>query len=292
MTAVHRRDRPGHDEHALHRVRSGGRDRRERAEGARADLPAARLGRAFAGRDRAQHGRRHRRCAREREAHGARTFVAVGVTNQRETTVLWDRRSGEPLAQRLVWQDTRVDPLVAYYAAEGGKDRFRAATGLPLASYFSGLKLNGCSRNVPDARRRAAAGELCFGTIDSWVLWNLTGGLARHRCHQREPHAVDESRLARMGRGAAAHLRHSRGVAAAHRIVERSVRRRGSGSAQRRSDRRHPRRSAGGARRPDLLRTGRSEEHLRHRLFPADEHRREARSFDCGARHDGRVSLR
>ena len=105
----------------------------------------------------------------------ARDILAVGVTNQRETTVLWDRRTGEPLHNALVWQDTRVDPLVAYHIAQGGKDRFRATTGLPLASYFSGLKLHWLLRNVPGARERARAGELCFGTIDSWVLWNLTG---------------------------------------------------------------------------------------------------------------------
>jgi glycerol kinase len=106
-----------------------------------------------------------------------RDILAVGVTNQRETTVLWDRRTGAPLHNALVWQDTRVDPLVAYYAAadRGGKDRFRALTGLPLASYFSGLKLKWLLGAVPDARARAAAGELCFGTVDAWVLWNLTG---------------------------------------------------------------------------------------------------------------------
>ncbi|MGH8177904.1 MAG: glycerol kinase GlpK [Steroidobacter sp.] len=107
----------------------------------------------------------------------ARDLLAVGVTNQRETTVLWDRRSGEPLHNALVWQDTRVDPLVAYYAAQGGKDRFRAATGLPLASYFSGLKLKWLLGNVSGAREKARAGELCFGTVDSWVLWNLSRGL-------------------------------------------------------------------------------------------------------------------
>ncbi|HEX2493556.1 MAG TPA: glycerol kinase GlpK, partial [Steroidobacter sp.] len=82
--------------------------------------------------------------------------------------------SGEPLHNALVWQDTRVDPLVAHYAAQGGKDRFRARTGLPLASYFSGLKLKWLLDRAPDARKRAEAGELCFGTIDSWTLWNLT----------------------------------------------------------------------------------------------------------------------
>jgi glycerol kinase len=102
-------------------------------------------------------------------------LVAVGITNQRETTVVWDR-SGRPIHNALVWQDTRVDPLVAFYSGQGGKDRFRASTGLPLASYFSGLKLQWLLDNVPGARQRAQAGELLFGTIDSWVLWNLTGG--------------------------------------------------------------------------------------------------------------------
>ena len=106
----------------------------------------------------------------------ARDIAAVGITNQRETTVVWDRRSGEPLHNALVWQDTRVDPLVAYFAADGGKDRFRASTGLPLASYFSGLKLKWLLQHAPQAQEKAAAGELLFGTIDSWLLWNLTGG--------------------------------------------------------------------------------------------------------------------
>lgn len=106
----------------------------------------------------------------------ARDIAAIGITNQRETTVLWDRRSGEPLHNALVWQDTRVDPLVAYFATEGGKDRFRARTGLPLASYFSGLKLRWLLDQVPDARTQASAGDVLFGTIDSWLLWHLTQG--------------------------------------------------------------------------------------------------------------------
>jgi glycerol kinase len=103
-------------------------------------------------------------------------LVAVGITNQRETTVVWDRRDGRPIYNALVWQDTRVDPFVAYYSAQGGKDRFRSSTGLPLASYFSGLKLKWLLDNVAGARDSAAAGHLLFGTIDTWVLWNLTGG--------------------------------------------------------------------------------------------------------------------
>ncbi|HET6239476.1 MAG TPA: glycerol kinase GlpK [Acetobacteraceae bacterium] len=104
-----------------------------------------------------------------------RDLAAVGITNQRETTLLWDRATGAPVHNALVWQDTRVDPLVAEYAREGGQDRFRAATGLPLASYFSALKLRWLLDHVPAAQARAEAGDLMFGTIDSWLMWHLAG---------------------------------------------------------------------------------------------------------------------
>ena len=106
----------------------------------------------------------------------ATDLKAVGITNQRETTVLWDRATGRPLHNALVWQDTRADHLVAEFAADGGQDRFRAKTGLPLASYFSGLKLKWLLDHVEGARAKAEAGEALFGNIDSWLLWNLTGG--------------------------------------------------------------------------------------------------------------------
>jgi glycerol kinase len=111
-----------------------------------------------------------------RGALRASDLQAVGITNQRETTVLWDRRSGLPLHNALVWQDTRVDQLVADYARDGGTNRFRAKTGLPLASYFSALKLQWLLDNVPGARARATSGDLLFGNMDAWLLWNLTGG--------------------------------------------------------------------------------------------------------------------
>jgi glycerol kinase len=101
---------------------------------------------------------------------------AIGITNQRETTLIWDRATGKPLHNALVWQDTRVDDLVAGYAKEGGRDRFRAKTGLPLASYFAGLKLRWLLDTVKGARKRARAGDILFGTIDTWLVWNLTGG--------------------------------------------------------------------------------------------------------------------
>ena len=111
-----------------------------------------------------------------RASLGPSDLAAVGITNQRETTLLWDKRSGKPLHNALVWQDTRVDQLVAQYARNGGANRFRAKTGLPLASYFSGLKLQWLLDNVPGARAKAQSGEFLFGNIDTWLLWNLTGG--------------------------------------------------------------------------------------------------------------------
>src|SRR6202050_3354671 len=105
----------------------------------------------------------------------ARDLAAVGITNQRETTLLWDRATGRPVHNALVWQATRTEALVADYARDRGQDRFRAQTGLPLASYFSALKLRWLLDNVPDARRRAEAGDLAFGTIDTWLLWQLCG---------------------------------------------------------------------------------------------------------------------
>ncbi|MCD0453458.1 glycerol kinase GlpK [Actinocorallia sp. API 0066] len=105
-------------------------------------------------------------------------LTAVGITNQRETTVLWDRATGRPVHHALVWQDTRTEALCADLAADGGRDRFAETTGLPVASYFSGPKIAWLLEHVPGVRERAEAGELLFGTIDTWLIWNLTGGAA------------------------------------------------------------------------------------------------------------------
>lgn len=101
---------------------------------------------------------------------------AIGITNQRETTILWDRATGLPVYNAIVWQDTRTDQICRELAAEHGQDRFRSVTGLPLATYFSGPKMKWLLENIPGLRERAAKGEILAGTIDCWLLWNLTGG--------------------------------------------------------------------------------------------------------------------
>jgi glycerol kinase len=106
----------------------------------------------------------------------AADLAAVGITNQRETAVVWDRATGLPVHNAVVWQDTRTDGIVAELARDGGQDRFRATTGLPLTTYFSGPKVRWLLDNVAGLRARAEAGDLLFGTIDSWLIWNLTGG--------------------------------------------------------------------------------------------------------------------
>ncbi len=112
-----------------------------------------------------------------RKGLSLRDLAAIGITNQRETTLIWDRRTGKPLHNALVWQDTRVDSIVEEFARDGGYDRLRDKTGLPLASYFSGLKLRWLLDNVPGAREKAEAGDVLFGNIDTWLVWNLTGGV-------------------------------------------------------------------------------------------------------------------
>ena len=102
---------------------------------------------------------------------------AVGITNQRETAVVWDKTTGVPVYNAIVWQDTRTQPLVDRLAADGGIERFKPTVGLPLATYFSGTKIVWILENVPGAREKADSGDLIFGTTDSWVLWNLTGGV-------------------------------------------------------------------------------------------------------------------
>jgi len=106
----------------------------------------------------------------------ASDLAAVGITNQRETAVVWDRKTGKPIHNAIVWQDTRTDQIVNEFARDGGQDRLRDKVGLPLATYFSGPKVKWMLENVDGARAKAEAGDLLFGNIDTWCIWNLTGG--------------------------------------------------------------------------------------------------------------------
>jgi glycerol kinase len=118
-------------------------------------------------------------------------LAAIGITNQRETTIVWNRHTGRPIHHALVWQDTRVDNEVAEFSKDGGQDRFREKTGLPLATYFSGLKIRWLLKNVQGARAAADSGDLLFGTVDSYLTWQLTGG------PQRGIHVTDVTNASR-----------------------------------------------------------------------------------------------
>ena len=103
-------------------------------------------------------------------------LAAIGITNQRETVILWNKKTGRALSNAIVWQDTRVEGMVADFAKQGGLDRFRAKTGLPLSTYFSSLKIRWVLDNVRDARKQAEAGDILCGTVDTYLLWRLSGG--------------------------------------------------------------------------------------------------------------------
>ena len=128
---------------------------------------------------------------------GADRVAAVGIANQRETTVLWERQTGTPVAPAIVWQDRRTAPACAALAAAGHADMFQQRTGLLLDPYFSGTKLKWLLDEVPGARQRAERGELAFGTVDSWLAWKLTGG----RAHVTDPSNASRTLLFDINRG-------------------------------------------------------------------------------------------
>ncbi len=115
------------------------------------------------------------RTALEKASLTPADLCALGIANQRETTVLWDRRTGAPVHNAINWQDTRTDRICRQLVAEFGQDHFRVKTGLPVSTYFSGPKVRWLLENIPGLRERAEAGEVLFGTMDSWLIWNLCG---------------------------------------------------------------------------------------------------------------------
>ena len=134
--------------------------------------------------------------ALRRAGLSARDIHALGITNQRETTVVWNRKTGRPLHHAIVWQDRRAEPACAQLRAHGRADAIQAKTGLPVDAYFSGTKLQWILDHVPSAREQAQAGELAFGTVDSWLIWQLTGG-CNDAARARAVHATDVSNASR-----------------------------------------------------------------------------------------------
>ena len=225
--------------------------------------------------------RRSPRCLRARGATPA-DVAAIGITNQRETTVLWDRRRARRGARHRLAGSTHRRRCARHMQARGLESEVTRRTGLLLDPYFSGTKLAWLLDNVPGARARAERGELAFGTIDSWLVWKLT----RRRGATSRTHPTPAARCcsnlatADVGRVMLEHVAHP-----ARRAAARSCRRSPARDAPiamlggaRGPDRRHRRRPAGGAVRPGLLRARHGQEHLRHRLLPADEHRQQRRS--------------
>ena len=127
-------------------------------------------------------------CREVVEDVGADAIAGIGITNQRETTILWDRKTGKPVHNAIVWQDRRTAPLCRKLVGEGHEAMVRSRTGLLIDPYFSGTKIAWILDHVDGARERAEKGELAFGTVDSWLLWNLTGG---------QTHATDATNAAR-----------------------------------------------------------------------------------------------
>ena len=202
-------------------------------------------------------------------------LAAVGITNQRETTVVWDKSTGKPVYNAIVWQDTRTDKIVEQLSADGGQDRFRAKVGLPLATYFSGPKVKWILDNVDGARTKAENGDLLFGNIDAWVIWNLTGG-TDGGVHVTD--VTNASRTMLMNLETLDWDDEILGIMGVPRAMLPTIRASSRTTATPRASwpapgRRRPRRPAGGPLRSDLLRGRRGEEHLRHRELPVAEHR-------------------
>ena len=218
-------------------------------------------------------------------------IAALGITNQRETTVVWDRNTGEPVHNAIVWQDTRTDKICDELSADEGQDRFRLKTGLPIATYFSGPKIRWILENVDGARERAEAGDLIFGNTDTWSIWNLTGG-TDGGLHITDPSNASRTMLMNLETldwddDAAVGHRRAALDAPGDQAVERRVRR-GQGRRLRgRAGGRRPRRPAGGHLRPDLLLGRRGEEHLRHRQLPAAQHGHGGGAVEERADHHG-----
>ena len=264
---LRRRHRPGDHLLALHRLRRRWRDRRHGAEEHRQIFPRP----GWVEHDATEIWANVEEVVGRRVGQGARRAVpdlaAVGITNQRETTVVWERATGRPIAGAIVWQDTRTDRLVAELGGDVGQDRFRAASGLPLATYFSGPKVRWLLDETPGARAAApSAASCCSAPSTRWLIWKLTGrhvtdvtNASRSMLMNLATLDWDDDLLAAIGvpRTMLPEIRPSSEVYG-----------RGARRAGRCAGRLGPRRPAGRPVRPDLLLARRGQVHLRHRQLP------------------------
>ena len=211
-----------------------------------------------------------------------RQIIAIGIANQRETTIVWERATGKPVSNAIVWQCRRTAPLCDDLKARGLEATVAEKTGLPIDAYFPATKIRWILDSIPDGQQRAESGELAFGTVDTWLLWQLTNGTV---------HATDVTNASRSMLYNIDSLEwdaelldiagHTCGDASLGNALKRSLRLhrrqllRGTGNPHRGRRRRPARRPI----RPGLLRAGNGEEHLRHGFVHPDEHGRTASTF-------------
>ena len=218
-------------------------------------------------------------------------IAAIGITNQRETAVVWDRKTGEPVYNAIVWQDRRTAEFCDELKKAGLAEKIRRKTGLVLDAYFSATKVRWILDNVPGARRRAAAGELAFGTVDSWLIWKLTHG----RVHVTDISNASRTLLfniheQKWDEELCTLFDVPMSMLPEVKTLQRGGRRDG-GRVRLRGDpdRRDRGRPAGGHVRPDVHRRGHDQEHLRHRLLHHDEHGRPGQAVQEQPAHDRRL---
>ena len=275
------RDRSRHHVDARHRVRCGAEAGCVRAAGVPADLSGAGLGRARPGGNLGDHGRDRAWRDGEGRSRRAARLPRIGITNQRETTVVWDRATGRPIHNAIVWQDRRTADACAALRQEGHEALISAAHRAPARSVFLRHEDRLAARPRRRRARRGRAGRLAFGTVDSFLLWRLTGGKrARHRRDQRGAHAAARHRQRRSWDADLCKLFGVPRVAAAAGARLRRRFRHHRARAVRRADphSRRGRRPAGGDGRAGLLHARHDEVDLRHRLLRAAQHRRRCRS--------------
>lgn len=211
-----------------------------------------------------------------------KAIAGIGITNQRETAILWDRRTGQPVYNAIVWQCRRTAEICDRLKADGLGETVTEKTGLLIDAYFSGTKLKWIMDNIPGVRQRAERGELCAGTVDSWLIWNLTGGKAPcDGLFQRQPHHAVQYPYPAMGPGALCRAGHPHGPAAGAEVQQRGLRPSGFRLAGIGGSGGHPGvrqrgRSAVRPVRTGLLYSRSGEEHLRDRLLYPDERGRYA----------------